>query len=48
MDQPKAVVGIIHGFTKHTGMYGQMAYLLNTKGFAATAYDLPGHGKTIG
>jgi hypothetical protein len=22
--------------------------LLNTKGFAATAYDLPGHGKTIG
>lgn len=48
IEQPKAVVGLIHGFTEHTGRYIHVAEFLNENGFAVAAYDLPGHGNTPG
>ncbi|MEZ0609506.1 lysophospholipase [Fibrella sp. WM1] len=46
--QPKAVVGVIHGFGEHSGRYKHVAGFLNERGFAVTSYDLPGHGRTSG
>lgn len=48
VEQPKAVVGLIHGFTEHIGRYIHVAEFLDENGFAVAAYDLPGHGNTPG
>lgn len=48
VDQPKAVVGIVHGFGEHSGRYAHVAAFLNRHGYAVTTYDLPGHGQTQG
>lgn len=48
VEQPKAVVELIHGFTEHIGRYIHVAEFLNKNGFAVAAYDLLGHGNTPG
>jgi acylglycerol lipase len=45
---PKAVFAIVHGFGEHSGRYEHVAKFMNQRGFAVTAYDLPGHGQTPG
>ena len=44
--QPKAVVQIVHGMAEHAGRYARFAAVLNARGFAVYAQDLPGHGQT--
>ncbi|MGE4169921.1 MAG: alpha/beta fold hydrolase [Candidatus Margulisiibacteriota bacterium] len=43
---PKAVVHILHGMMEHAGRYAHLAHTLNQAGFAVTAHDHQGHGKT--
>ncbi len=45
---PRAVVGLVHGLGEHSGRYPQLVAALNAAGFAVTAVDLPGHGRSAG
>lgn len=48
VDNPKAVMAIVHGFGEHCGRYADMAAHLNAQAIAVLAVDLHGHGKTPG
>ena len=48
LSKPKAVFAIVHGFGEHSGRYEHVARFMNLNGLAVVAYDLPGHGQTIG
>lgn len=37
-----------HGYTEHSGRYGDFARYLNGQGFHFTTFDLPGHGLSDG
>ena len=41
-------VGILNGLGDHAGRYAPLAVALASRGFAAQALDLPGHGKSYG
>lgn len=45
---PKAVVGLVHGFGEHIGRYAHVAAALNAKGYALTGFDMRGHGHSEG
>jgi len=47
-DPPKGVVSLVHGLGEHSGRYVDFAARLNQAGFAVTAFDLRGHGKSGG
>lgn len=47
-DKPKAVVCLLPGLGEHSGRYAQMAKFLTDSGFALTAMDLRGHGRSQG
>ena len=46
VDEPRAVVQIVHGMAEHAGRYAQFAQFLNESGFAVVADDHRGHGLT--
>ena len=48
VDQPRAIVHIIHGMSEHIGRYDHFAKALNKAGYSAIGSDLRGHGKTAG
>jgi len=48
-EDPKApAVGIVHGLGDHSGRWERVGRALASRGFAAYALDLPGHGKSEG
>ena len=47
-DNPKAVVGLIHGLGEHSGRYKHVGRKLSENGFALMSFDLYGHGKSEG
>jgi alpha-beta hydrolase superfamily lysophospholipase len=48
VEQPKAVVGIIHGMGEHSTRYAHMADALNKAGMSVVSFDHRGHGKSEG
>ena len=46
VENPKAVVQIVHGMAEHAGRYDAFARFLNERGFVVVADDHRGHGKT--
>lgn len=48
LDNPKAVVIIVHGFAEHIGRYDYVAEKLNGAGYSVFRYDARGHGMSSG
>ena len=48
LNDPQAVVCIIHGIGEHAGRYDRMATNMNEKGLAVLSMDLRGHGVSSG
>ncbi len=46
IDNPKAVVQLVHGMEEHQERYERFALFLNENGFAVVTSDLRGHGRT--
>ncbi|MBI1289386.1 MAG: alpha/beta fold hydrolase [Flavobacteriales bacterium] len=46
VENPKAVVGIVHGMGEHSGRYNYMVDALNAANISVVSYDQIGHGKT--
>ena len=46
--EPVAVVVVVHGVTEHGGRHGRLAEDLNHRGYAVSAMDLRGHGRSEG
>jgi alpha-beta hydrolase superfamily lysophospholipase len=46
--RPKAVFALLHGLGDHSGRYPRLVELLPAAGYAVTAYDMRGHGKSGG
>ncbi len=47
LDNPKAVITIVHGMAEHSARYEGFAKVLNDNGYAVFALDLRGHGKSV-
>jgi len=47
-EKPKGVFMIMHGMVEHTARYDEFAKFLNKNGYIVFAWDLRGHGKTVG
>jgi len=45
---PRAVVGLVHGYGEHCGRYGHVAEALNDVGAVVYAYDQRGYGRSDG
>ena len=48
VDNPKAVVGIVHGMGEHSGRYNYVVDALTAANISVVSYDQMGHGKTEG
>jgi len=48
VDQPIAVIFIIHGFGEHIRRYDQLAQLCNDQNYSVFSMDLTGHGRSDG
>ena len=48
IEQPRAVVGLIHGLGEHCRRYDYVAEFLNEHGFAVVGYDRQGFGRSEG
>lgn len=48
VDDPKAVVGIVHGMGEHSSRYNYLVEALNAANISVVSYDQIGHGKTEG
>jgi alpha-beta hydrolase superfamily lysophospholipase len=48
VENPKAVVGIIHGMGEHSSRYNYLVDALTAANISVVAYDQIGHGKTEG
>ncbi len=46
--EPKAWVGVVHGYGDHMGRYAQPMAALAREGFGVLAFDYRGHGKAAG
>ena len=46
--QPAAAVALVHGMGEHRGRYGHVIKAFTDAGYAVTAFDLRGHGKSGG
>ncbi len=46
--EPRGIVCLVHGLGEHCGRYGHVAQHLNGNGFAVSAVDLRGHGRSDG
>jgi len=42
----KAIVQVAHGLAEHAGRYARLALALNGAGYAVSAHDLRGHGRS--
>jgi alpha-beta hydrolase superfamily lysophospholipase len=47
IDQPKAIVQVIHGMAEHGGRYERLAQALASAGYCTYAHDHRGHGRSI-
>lgn len=47
-ERPKASVLLVHGLGEHSGRYAHVAAHFNRRGYHLAAFDLPGHGKSVG
>ncbi|GMQ84886.1 MAG: alpha/beta hydrolase [Acidimicrobiia bacterium] len=47
-DDPKRDMLIVHGLAEHSGRWEHVAQFFVARGYAVTAYDLRGHGKSGG
>lgn len=47
-ENPKAVIGLIHGMGEHSGRYAEWASRFVNDGYAVVAYDQRGHGRSGG
>ena len=45
---PRAVICLVHGMGEHSGRYGHVADRLTQAGYSVSAFDLRGHGKSLG
>jgi alpha-beta hydrolase superfamily lysophospholipase len=45
---PRAEIALVHGYAEHSGRYDYAARFLAARGYAVTAIDLRGHGKSEG
>lgn len=48
LEEPKAVIALIHGMGEHSGRYRKFAEFMTAHGYAVIAYDQRGHGKSEG
>ena len=48
VDEPKAVICMVHGLGEHMGRYHHVAEYFNDKDFAFYGFDLRGHGLSEG
>lgn len=48
IENPKAIVCLVHGFGEHVNRYNHLAKYYNNKGYAVIGYDRRGHGKSEG
>ena len=48
VENPKAIIQIVHGMSEHAARYDDFAQFLNSNGIAVFAEDHRGHGKTAG
>ncbi|PUU86292.1 MAG: alpha/beta hydrolase fold protein, partial [Halanaerobium sp.] len=48
VDDPQAVVIIVHGLNEHQGRYDYFAGRLNGEGFSVYRFDNRGHGRSDG
>lgn len=48
VENPKAIIVIVHGFAEHLGRYDYVTNRLNDKGYGVYRFDNRGHGKTKG
>lgn len=48
VENPKAVIALVHGFGEHCMRYDSMARYYNEKGYAMIGYDRRGHGQSTG
>ncbi|MCI5080125.1 MAG: alpha/beta hydrolase [Saprospiraceae bacterium] len=48
LNDPKAVIGLVHGLGEHISRYDHVATFLNEKGYAVVGYDRRGHGQSGG
>ncbi|MEX1189756.1 MAG: lysophospholipase [Bacteroidia bacterium] len=46
IDEPKAVIALIHGMGEHSGRYRKFAEFFTSHGIAVMSFDQRGHGKT--
>ena len=47
VDNPKALIVIIHGMVEHKERYQELLEVLNKNSYSAIIADLRGHGKSI-
>lgn len=47
IDQPKAIVQILHGMAEHSARYARLAQALAEAGYSTYAHDHRGHGRSI-
>ncbi|MEM0900705.1 MAG: alpha/beta hydrolase [Pseudomonadota bacterium] len=48
INEPVAIVHVLHGLAEHSARYGRFSDALNAAGFAVIAHDHRGHGRTEG
>lgn len=46
--EPRADVALVHGYAEHSGRYEHVAAYLTARGYAVSAVDLRGHGRSEG
>lgn len=46
--KPRGVVLVTHGYAEHCGRYREVAHVIVNAGWAALAYDVRGHGHSLG
>lgn len=47
-EEPRAVIGFVHGMGEHAPRYHEIATAFQAAGFACLAYDRRGHGRSAG
>ncbi|MEM9823745.1 MAG: lysophospholipase [Bacteroidota bacterium] len=48
VEQPKAVIALVHGLGEHCRRYDHLARFFNDQGYAMLGYDRRGHGRSEG
>jgi len=48
VENPRAVIALVHGFGEHCNRYDHVADFFNKNNFSVVAYDRRGHGKSDG